>query len=52
MVLTYAPACFEAWFLEVGKPVADPSIPASVTPDEIRAAVAAAERHGVSFVRP
>lgn len=52
MVLTYAPAGFEAWFLEVGKPVADPSIPAPVTPDEIRAAVEAAERYGVSFVKP
>lgn len=53
MLLGYAPAGFEQWFLEIGDPVSDPNAPPpEITPDKIQQAVAAARSYGVNFVKP
>jgi quercetin dioxygenase-like cupin family protein len=51
MLLTYAPAGFERWFLEIGTPTdrASAASPPPPTPEQIRQAVAAAARYGVQF---
>lgn len=51
MLLTYAPAGFEHWFLEIGTP-AEAGAPPPPRPDreQIRRAIEAASRYGVRFV--
>ncbi len=51
MLLTYAPAGFEQWFLEIGTP-AEPGAPPPLFPpdrEQVRRAVEAASRYGVRF---
>ncbi len=51
MLLTYAPAGFEHWFLEVGTPAgAGAPPPPHPGPEQIKRAVEAASRYGVQFV--
>lgn len=54
MLLSYTPGGFEQWFLDIGTPAinasADPA--SSLAPDDIKRAVAAAERYGVTFSKP
>ena len=51
MLLTYAPAGFEQWFLEIGTPAgAGAPPPPRPSPDQIKRAVEAASRYGVQFV--
>lgn len=51
MLLTYAPAGFEHWFLEIGTPAgAGEPAPQRLGPDQIKRAVEAASRYGVRFV--
>ncbi|MDX1963307.1 MAG: cupin domain-containing protein [Pirellulales bacterium] len=50
MLVTYAPANFESWLLEVGQPAANPlADPPAITAEELKKAVAAAEKYGVKF---
>lgn len=53
MILTYAPAGFEQWFLDVGEPVADrnaPGEPPALTPDLAKKAIALAQEYGVNML--
>jgi len=53
MLLGYAPAGFENWFLEVGrKPEEVGATPPRAAPEEIRRAVELAHGYGVEFIRP
>lgn len=51
MILTYSPGGFEQWFLDVGTPAkrtdAEPPKPG---PDDIKKAISAAEKYGVTFL--
>ena len=48
MVLSYSPAGFEQFFLDVGKPVLDPDAPPpAVTPEDMRKAREVAQSYGV-----
>ena len=50
LLLSYTPGGFEQWFLDVGKPfVGNESKPPEIKPDDIKQAVAAAEKYGVKF---
>ncbi|MFO1021837.1 MAG: quercetin 2,3-dioxygenase [Planctomycetales bacterium] len=50
LLLSYTPGGFEQWFLDIGKPVADADqLPPEITPEDIKRAVAAAEKYGVKF---
>lgn len=50
LLLSYTPGGFEQWFLDIGKPVADTDQKApEIKPDDIKRAVAAAEKYGVKF---
>lgn len=53
MLLTYTPGGFEQWFLDVGK-TATPGTKSSpeVTADDIKKAVAQAQKFGVTFTKP
>ena len=50
MLLTYVPAGFERWFLEIGTP-AEAGAPPPFPPDreQVRRALGAASRYGVRF---
>ena len=51
MLLTYAPAGFEQWFLDIGAPAgAGATPPPRPGPEQIKRAVEAASRYGVQFV--
>lgn len=51
MFMSYSPGGFEQFFLDVGRPVTDPSAPpAETTPEDSRKAREVAQRYGVSAV--
>ena len=51
MLLTYAPAGFEQWFLEIGTPAGSgPPPPFPPDREQVRRAIEAASRYGVRFV--
>ncbi|KAH7433521.1 hypothetical protein KP509_07G073300 [Ceratopteris richardii] len=51
MVLTYAPAGFEKWFLDIGKPVVDPEGPSpELTKEDLVQAVKLGKEYGLIFV--
>ncbi|KAH9556697.1 hypothetical protein CY35_07G043900 [Sphagnum magellanicum] len=52
MVLTYAPAGFEQWYLEVGKPAATDQrdSPPDVTSEELLAALRRSKEYGIIFI--
>jgi len=53
MLLTYTPGGFEQWFLDIGKPVTPGSkVSPEITPDDIKKAVAQAQKYGVQFTKP
>lgn len=50
LLLSYTPGGFEQWFLDIGKPVAGTDEkPPEIKPEDIKRAVAAAEKYGVKF---
>lgn len=50
LLLSYSPGGFEQWFLDIGKPFGgNESNPPEIKPEDIRQAVAAAEKYGVKF---
>lgn len=50
LLLSYTPGGFEQWFLDIGKPVArTDEKPPEIKPEDIKLAVAAAEKYGVKF---
>jgi uncharacterized RmlC-like cupin family protein len=50
LLLSYTPGGFEEWFLDIGKPATGrEEKPPEVTPEDIKRAVAAAEKYGVKF---
>ncbi|MBS0266893.1 MAG: quercetin 2,3-dioxygenase [Planctomycetes bacterium] len=50
LLLSYTPGGFEQWFLDIGTPyVKADEMPPEIKPEEIKRAVAAAERYGVKF---
>lgn len=50
LLMSYVPGGFEAWFAEVGTPVRPGgAAPPKSSQEDIRRAIAAAERHGVRF---
>jgi hypothetical protein len=55
MVLTYAPAGFEHWFLDIGKPISSSTIdllPPPITQDDIAHAANMAKEYGLIFLGP
>lgn len=54
MLLSYTPGGFEQWFLDVGTPAKEYTIDSrpKLEPNDIKRAVVAAERYGVTFTRP
>jgi quercetin dioxygenase-like cupin family protein len=51
-LMTYSPGGFEQWFADIGTPAADPAAPPpKATAEEVRKAVAAAEKYGVTFAK-
>lgn len=53
LLLSYTPGGFEQWFLDVGTPAAPDSKTApATTPEDIKKAVAEAQRYGVQFEKP
>lgn len=52
MVLTYAPAGFEQWYLEVGKPAATDQrdSPPDITSEELLAALHRSKEYGIIFI--
>ena len=50
LLLSYPPGGFEQWFLDIGTPVSGiGEKPPEIKPDDIKRAVAAAEKYGVKF---
>jgi quercetin dioxygenase-like cupin family protein len=53
MLLTYTPGGFEQWFLDIGKAVTPGSkVSPKITADDIKNAVAQAQKYGVQFAKP
>lgn len=53
LLLSYTPGGFEQWFLDIGKPVVAGSTEApKTTADDIKQAVAQAQKYGVQFTKP
>jgi len=51
MFMSYSPGGFEQFFLDVGRPVTDPSAPPpETTPEDMRKAREVAQMYGVSAV--
>lgn len=51
MMLMYAPGGFEQWYLDVGRPVQDPShLPPEVSTDERTQALERGQEYGIMFV--
>ncbi|ACK64211.1 Cupin 2 conserved barrel domain protein [Rippkaea orientalis PCC 8801] len=52
MLLGYAPAGFEQWFIDIGQPVTNAKIPPKTTPEDIEKAIKVAQEYGVNFIKP